>query len=145
MAAEVRELLWLNRWSPATLAAPIGRYSHLAVVPPGHALVFVSGQVGNDSSGTLVSDEAEGQTRQAFANIAAVLEELRATPDAIVKLVTFVAGERHLPGFYSARDETFDAWFPQGDVPAHSLAVVAALADPALTVEIEAVVALSAP
>jgi len=116
----------------------------VALVPPGHALVFVSGQVGNDAGGVVVGEDAERQTRQAFANIAALLDAVGATPDAIVKLLTFVAGEQHLAGFYAARNETFDAWYPDGDVPAHSLAVVAALADPALAVEIEAVLAVPA-
>ncbi len=106
--------------------------------------MFVSGQVGSDVSGALVAEDAERQTRRAFAKIAALLQEVGATPSAIVKPLTFVAGEQHLAGFYAARNETFGAWYPDGDVPAHSLAVVAALADPALAVEIEAVLAVPA-
>ncbi|MGP3965747.1 hypothetical protein ACTWPT_58370 [Nonomuraea sp. 3N208] len=56
--------------------------------------------------------------------------------------MTFVAGTNHLPGFYAAREEVFADWYPDGDVPAHSLAVVSALASPEFTVEVEAVVAL---
>lgn len=33
--------------NPTDVHAPIGAYSHTAVVPPGSELVFVSGQVGN--------------------------------------------------------------------------------------------------
>ncbi|WP_219512941.1 RidA family protein [Nonomuraea ceibae] len=132
----------INRWNPAGVPAPVGRYSHVAAVPGGTTLVFVSGQVGNLADGSLAGPDALSQTRQAFANLRSVLDACGAGPDDVVKLLTFVAGAGHLPGFRAARDEVFDAWYPGGDVPAHSLAVVAALADPALTVEIEAVVAV---
>jgi hypothetical protein len=42
----------------------------------------------------------------------------------------------------AAREEVFARWNPRGDWPAHSLAVVAALATPELTVEIEATAAV---
>lgn len=131
-----------RRWTPAAMPAPIGRYSHLAEVPEGYTLVFVSGQVGNLRDGSLAGPDALSQTRQVFANLQTAFEELGATPRDLVKLLTFVAGTNHLPGFYAAREEVFADWYPDGDVPAHSLAVVSALASPELTVEVEAVVAL---
>jgi enamine deaminase RidA (YjgF/YER057c/UK114 family) len=131
-----------RRWTPADMPAPVGRYSHFAEVPEGCTLVFVSGQVGNLRDGSLAGPDALSQTRQIFANLQAAFEELGATPDDLVKLLTFVAGSHHLPGFYEARNQVFADWYPDGDVPAHSLAVVSALAAPELTVEVEAVVAL---
>jgi 2-iminobutanoate/2-iminopropanoate deaminase len=53
-----------------------------------------------------------------------------------------VSGAEHLPGFYQARDEVFAKWFPDEVYPGHSLAVVAALADPDLTIEMEGVLAV---
>lgn len=124
------------------MPAPIGRYSHLADVPESCTLVFVSGQVGNLRDGSLAGLDALSQTRQVFANLQAAFDEIGAKPRDLVKLMTFVAGSHHLSGFYEARNEVFADWYPRGDVPAHSLAVVAALADPEITVEIEAIVAL---
>jgi 2-iminobutanoate/2-iminopropanoate deaminase len=121
-----------HRWSPADVAPPIGRYSHLAAAPAGSELIFISGQVGS-------GDDAYAQTRQALLSITALLDTLGEGPHTLVKLLTFVAGADHLAGFYRARDALFDEWFPDGDVPAHSLAVVAALAQPHLLVEIEGV------
>jgi 2-iminobutanoate/2-iminopropanoate deaminase len=132
----------IRRWSPAGLAPPIGQYSHLATVPADHDLVFVSGQVGVLEDGTLAGPDAESQTRQAYANIGVLLDSLGAGPEHLVKLLTLVSGTEHLAGCRSARDEVFAKWYPGGDWPAHSLMVVAALAAPELTVEIEGTVAV---
>ncbi|MEV4365116.1 RidA family protein [Nonomuraea sp. NPDC051941] len=132
----------IRRWNPPTLAPPIGQYSHLASVPADHELVMISGQVGALPDGTLAGPDAETQTRQIFANIELLLDSLGAGPQHLVKLFTLVAGVEHVAGCRAARAETFAKWYPDGDWPAHSLAVVTALADPALTVEIEGVAAL---
>ena len=126
-----------HRWSPAGVAPPIGRYSQLAAVPVDHELLFISGQVGLPED----AGDAYAQTRSALLAIAALLDSVGEGPESLVKLVTFVSGIDNLPGFYAARDELFDLWYPSGDVPAHSLAVVAALAQPHLLVEIEGVAA----
>ncbi|MEU7834885.1 RidA family protein [Nonomuraea sp. NPDC049129] len=131
-----------KRWNPVGVLAPIGNYTHVATVPENTTLVFVSGQVGNLRDSSLAGPDALSQTRQVFANLRSVLDEFGATPDDVVKPPTFVSGTEQLPGFFAARDEVFAEWYPDGDVPAHSLAVVAALASPELTVEIEAVIAV---
>jgi 2-iminobutanoate/2-iminopropanoate deaminase len=134
----------LTRWNPDSVAMPIGRYSHLSEVPPGHRLIFVSGQIGTDTDGVLAGPDAESQTGQAFANLERLLQSVDGTPEHIAKILTFVAGTECLPGFYAARDATFERWYPDGSPPAHSLAVVSALASPELLVEIEAVLAVPA-
>jgi 2-iminobutanoate/2-iminopropanoate deaminase len=132
----------IRRWNPDGVAAPIGRYSHLSAVPADHELVFISGQVGVLEDGTLAGPDAESQTRQALANIKTLLDSVGAGPEHLVKLLTMLSGTDHLAGSRTARDEVLAAWYPAGDWPAHSLTVVAALATPALTVEIEAVAAV---
>jgi enamine deaminase RidA (YjgF/YER057c/UK114 family) len=127
----------IRRWSPDGLAAPIGQYSHLAAVPPDHELIFIAGQVGVLEDGTLAGTDGESQTRQAFANILALLHSLGAGPENLVKLVTMVSAREHLAGCRAAREKVFAAWYPGGDWPAHSLMVVDSLATPELTVEIE--------
>jgi enamine deaminase RidA (YjgF/YER057c/UK114 family) len=132
----------VTRSNPPGVAAPIGRYSHVAIVPADYATVHVSGQIGADASGALAGPDAMVQTRQAFANIEAILHALGATPADLVKLFTLLVGGEQLAGFRTARDEVLDRWYPHGDAPAHSLAIVSALAAPELLVEIEAVVAI---
>ncbi|MDV8071474.1 RidA family protein [Rhodococcus sp. IEGM 1366] len=129
-------------FNPATVAPPIGKYSHLVPVDPGAQWVFISGQVGAHADGTIGKGAYE-QTHAVFSNIEQLLTELDATPRNIVRLLTFVAGVEHLPEFYRARDEVYARWYPDDVYCGHSLAVVAALADPKLHLEMEGWVALS--
>ncbi|GAA4994644.1 RidA family protein [Yinghuangia aomiensis] len=133
----------ISRSNPTGVAAPIGKYHHITTVPACTDIVFISGQVGNHLDRRPVDPSAEAQARQAFANLGTILDEIGAVPADIVKLVTFAVGTDSLAGFRVARDEVFAAWYPDGAVPAHSLAVVTALAAPELLLEIEAVVAVS--
>lgn len=126
----------LRHWNPAGVPDPIGKYSHLTRVPPGSALLFVSGQVGNDRQGRIPGDAYE-QTLLAFGNVEALLASEGLRPAHLVRLLSFVAGVDALPGYYAARDEVYARWFPVGEYPGHSLAVVAALAAPGLAVELE--------
>lgn len=132
----------IRRWNPEGVAAPIGGYSHVAAVPADHELVFISGQIGALPDGSLAGPDAESQARQALANIERLLESLGAGPGHLVKLLTMLSGTEHLAGTRAAFGAVFATWYPGGDFPAHSLTVVAALAAPALTVEIEAVAAI---
>jgi enamine deaminase RidA (YjgF/YER057c/UK114 family) len=131
-----------RRWNPDNVAPPIGRYSHLAAVPSDHELVFISGQVGVLEDGTLAGSDAESQTRQILANIGRLLGSLDAGPEHLVKLLTLLSGTEHLAGYRAAQAEVFARWFPDGDWPAQSLAVVAALATSELAVEIEGMAAV---
>ena len=75
-----------------TDAAPaaVGPYSQ-AVNAQGGRLVFLSGQIGLEpGTGELVSENFEGQVRQSFANMQAVIEAAGGTLDNIVKLTLFL-------------------------------------------------------
>lgn len=124
------------RWNPDNVPAPIGKYSHLTRVPAGKQLVFIAGQVGNDSSGA-IAETAEEQTVLALRNIEALLASMGADPSDLVRLLTFVSGTDAIPGFVAGRDKVFADWFPEGDYPGHSLAVVAALIKPEVLIELE--------
>jgi 2-iminobutanoate/2-iminopropanoate deaminase len=128
-----------RHWNPAEVAAPVGKYSHLAEVPPGHRLLFISGQVGNTPDGRLVGPDASAQTQQALVNIETLLTSEGATPANILRLQSFVAGKFNLDGFRQGLSATYERWFPdgQGGYPGHSLLVVQALAGPDIWVEIE--------
>lgn len=128
--------------NPDSLAAPIGQFRHYTVVPDGHRIVYVSGQVGQDETGALVPGGCAGQTLQVFRNLEALLLEIGATPAHIVKLFTIVAGKGSFREFARARAGVFDRWYPDGSYPAHSAFVAAELAAPEILVEIEAVVAV---
>jgi enamine deaminase RidA (YjgF/YER057c/UK114 family) len=132
---------------PAGVAPPVGKYSHLTRVPAGSELLFIAGQVGNDPDGRLPdgqraasgerSEVAYEQTLRTLANIERILQAADAAPAHLIRLLSFVAGTDALPGYYRARDEVYARWFPDGVYPGHSLAVVAALANPRILVEME--------
>jgi enamine deaminase RidA (YjgF/YER057c/UK114 family) len=97
--------------------------------------VYVAGQVGWDASGTFVSDELVGQTRQALANCLAVLAEAHAGPEHVARMTWYVVDRAD----YAAKRRELGAVYRElmGDsYPAMSLVEVRLL-EPAALVEIE--------
>lgn len=70
--------------------AAVGPYSQAVAAGPGRT-IYVSGQLGLEpDTGELVSENFEGQVRQAFANMQAVIEAAGGTLNSIVKLTLFL-------------------------------------------------------
>ena len=121
-----------------TDAAPaaVGPYSQAVSVAAGK-LVFLSGQIGLEpGTGELVSENFEGQVRQSFANMQAVIEAAGGTLDNIVKLTLFLTD---LSKFASANAIMAEI-IPQ-PYPARSTLGVASLPKGA-QFEVEAILAL---
>ncbi|CAM3807670.1 Rid family detoxifying hydrolase [Castellaniella ginsengisoli] len=121
-----------------TDAAPaaVGPYSQ-AVSAPAGKLVFLSGQIGLEpGTGELVSENFEGQVRQSFANMQAVIEAAGGTLNDIVKLTLFLTD---LSKFASANAIMAEI-IPQ-PYPARSTLGVASLPKGA-QFEVEAILAL---
>lgn len=119
--------------NPPTLAKPNG-YSY-AIKKTGTP-VFISGQVAIDAEGKLVGEnDAAAQTEQVFKNLQAVVEGCGGTLDDVVKITIFVTDPSYRPAVAAARLK----WFKEGQWPASTYLVVAALAVPTMLVEIEAV------
>ena len=57
-------------------------------------LVFVAGQIGWNAACRFDSDDFVAQTRQALANVVAVLAEARAGPEHIVRMTSYVTDKR---------------------------------------------------
>ncbi|WP_432534999.1 RidA family protein [Kineococcus arenarius] len=131
----------VQRWNPTGGPRPIGKYAQLSSPSPGTRMVFIAGQVGNDGSGALLEGVA-AQTRQALANVEALAAAVGAGPQDLIRLLTFVVDAQNLPEYYAARDEVYERWFPDQDYCGHSLAVVAALAQPGVLIEVEGWVAV---
>jgi enamine deaminase RidA (YjgF/YER057c/UK114 family) len=107
-------------------------YNH-AVVKPGTP-VFLTGQVAWDKDGAIVGvDDIAAQIAQVWRNIDAVLRDLGAGREDIVKLLTFATSRDLLPAIHAGRD----AYFGQARRPASTFIVVAGLAHPDLLVEID--------
>lgn len=120
--------------NPDAVFDPTDRgYAHARVAD---GTLYMSGQVGRDSDDRTAGDDIESQTRQAFENVGAVLEEVGRGFDDVAKVRSyFVDIEGDLAGYKAVWGEYFEPPYP-----AHTAIGVAALADPALRVEIEAAV-----
>lgn len=110
-------------------------YNH-AKIRPGRP-VFPTGQVAWDENGEVVGvGDIEAQVAQVYRNIGLLLDGLGASPDDIVKTVTYVTDARFAAAIHRGRL----AFFAGCDLPASTLVEVAALADPRLLIEIDLVV-----
>ncbi|PLC54347.1 reactive intermediate/imine deaminase [Pollutimonas nitritireducens] len=121
-----------------TDAAPaaVGPYSQAVAAGPGKT-VFLSGQIGLEpGTGELVSENFEGQVRQSFANMQAVIEAAGGSLEHIVKLTLFLTD---LSKFASANSIMADI-IPQ-PFPARSTIGVASLPKGA-QFEVEAIIVI---
>jgi enamine deaminase RidA (YjgF/YER057c/UK114 family) len=98
----------------------------------------VSGQGGQDRTGALSSDFGE-QVKQAYENLAAVVEALGARPEHVVKLTVFVVD--HDMSKLGVLTETVVRMFGTR-LPAQTLVPVPKLAIDPMLFEVEAVVLL---
>ena len=98
-------------------------------------IVFISGQVGKDSAGSVVGPDISSQSRQTFDNIKGILQLWEADLENIVKLTVFLTQTEDMDSFRKIRAEYFNA----PALPTSTLVVVSALAQPELKVEVEAI------
>jgi enamine deaminase RidA (YjgF/YER057c/UK114 family) len=119
--------------NPADAAPSVG-YSH-AVSASGCRLIVTSGQVPLDDSGRVVGAEsAYVQAQQVFRNLNAALRAAGAVPSNVIKLTYYLTDMSELSEVITARDE----WMDKSRPPASTVVEVAALYDPRVRVEVEA-------
>lgn len=88
---------------------PIGPYSQAVKY---ENVLYLSGQIGIDTTGEFVSDDVVGQTHQAMNNISAVLKEAGASFDDIIKTSIFLKDMNDFPKVNDAYAEYFKEKFP---------------------------------
>ena len=116
--------------------AAVGPYSQ-AVATTSNKIVFLSGQIGFvPATGELVTTSFEEQVKQAFANMAAVIEAAGGNLNHIVKLNLYLTDLNN----FSVVNEIMAAVIPQ-PFPARSTVGVASLPKGA-SFEVEAIIAL---
>lgn len=94
--------------------------------------VYLSGQLGMDHTGVLVSDDVEAQTHQAMKNIGSLLEKMGLAYRHIVKTTVYVTDLND----FNKVNEIYGSYFTEGVYPARSCVQVAKLPKDA-KVEIE--------
>jgi enamine deaminase RidA (YjgF/YER057c/UK114 family) len=118
--------------SPPELIAPAG-YSHVVTIPAGR-LAWTAGQVPMTRDRE-VPEGWEAQARLAFENTGRALRAAGAAWSDVVKLTISVVELSEVATIRRVRDEFVDTAAP----PTSSLAQVAALFDPDVLLEVEAV------
>ena len=114
---------------PDDVARPDFPYSPVVV---SGELVYTAGQVANDASGKVVSDDVEAQTRQALDNVRACLAAAGCGLEDVIKVNAFLTDLANFDVYNAVYREYFSEPFPARTT------VGAALA-PGLHVEIEVV------
>lgn len=118
---------------PASVPAPMGAYSHTAVVPGGSELVFVSGQVGMRLDGSVPGTFAE-QADVVFGNVLACLAAHGLGVEAIVKLQAFIVAGQDVKLMREIRRRHFG-----NHRPASTTFFVPQLVSPDFLLEVEAI------
>ena len=99
-------------------------------------MLYVSGHVGTDANGN-IPEGCEAQSRQVMANIRAVVEAAGGRMQDVCKITCFLTNMADYPDYAKVRLETWPS-----NPPASSTVGVSALVNPALVVEVEAIVKL---
>ncbi len=89
----------LKPHTPPALHQPFARYSHAVEVPPGHRLLFASGQLGITAD-RHVPEDAAGQAELCFLAIGEILKSAGMDYSDIVRINAFVTDSRLSEGLY---------------------------------------------
>jgi len=127
--------------NPDSLGNPRG-FSNGVLCEPGGRLLFVAGQIGSDSTQSIVSDDFTRQFDQALANVIAVVTEAGGRAEHIARMLIFVTNKLEYVEHSRTVGERYRAHMGK-HYPAMALIEVKSLLDPAAKVEIEAVAVLT--
>lgn len=100
--------------------------------------IFLSGQVPFAPDGTLVGGDIEAQSRQVLDNIAAVLKQMDACLDDVVKTTIWLTDPEDFPRF----NAVYSDYFPKNP-PARSCVASRLMVDAKVEVEVVAYKALT--
>ena len=110
-------------------------YVHATVVD---GTFYMSGQMATDAEGTVVGDDIETQTQQAFENVGHILGSLDKGFEDVVKITSYLVDiHENYDGFKSVYRTYFDE-----QLPCHTMLGVENLANEAFLVELEVEVPL---
>jgi 2-iminobutanoate/2-iminopropanoate deaminase len=104
-----------------------------------NGVAYISGMVARDNNGKVVAGDEYEQAKLIFAKIRNLVEAAGGTMADVVKITIFVTDITQREKVWRARREVF-----AGDFPTSTLVQVAALAEPSVKVEIEAIAHIGA-
>jgi len=116
----------------AGISRHIGRYSDAIRVPAGYDQIVVSGTPGLDENGHIPADFAD-EARQAWRNVAAILEKAGASISDIVSIRQYLTREEDIKTYVAVLNQMVT------HEPPGMLLVTTAMVWPEIHVEVEAV------
>lgn len=129
--------------NPASVADPLGPYSHVARLARHRELIFIAGQLPVDTEGNLVGEnEFDEQCTQVYANIGSILQSTGADFSNVVQFTTYITDADYIPLIRGWRRREFPKLFADGAFPPNTLLVVEQLADVAFMIEVQTVAAI---
>jgi enamine deaminase RidA (YjgF/YER057c/UK114 family) len=114
-------------------------FSHVAIVPAGATTIYVGGQNGVDTSGTVVSDDVAEQSLRAIDNASLALDAAGAALADVVQWTVLIAEDADLRAAYGAIAPRLAG---AGAPPLVTAARVAGLGVPGALIEVSAIAAL---
>jgi enamine deaminase RidA (YjgF/YER057c/UK114 family) len=117
--------------NPPVIPAPLARYSHGVLVPPGAELLVTSGQLGI-SPDDVVPEDVEAQCVLCFENIRAILDAAGMGFADVIRFNAFVTDRAHFPIYGAVRSR-----YVAGDAFASTLVIVSGFTRPEFKVEVE--------
>ena len=128
----------ISRLQPAGLVRSPA-FSHVAIVPPGAATIYVGGQNGVDETGSVISSDVAEQSRRAVDNCSVALEAAGATLADVVQWTVFISADADLGAAYGAIAPRLATG---GAPPLVTAALVAGLGVPGALIEVSAIAAV---
>ena len=123
----------MKNYTPNTVAAPAGPYSHGVEIPATARILYLAGQVGTASDGSMPAD-FESQADNCWRNIKAILAAAGMGVENLVKCTHFLTRQEDVAAYGKVRARHL------GEArPASTLLVISALARPGMLVEVEAI------
>ena len=124
--------------SDAGVAHQIGRYADAIRVPAGYDQTVVSGTPGLDENGNIPADFAD-EARQAWRNVATILEKAGASIRDIVSIRQYLTREEDIETYFAVQREMIT------HETAGMFLVPTAMVWPEIHVEVEAVALVPSP
>lgn len=121
----------IARVNPSNISSPVGKYSHVSIIPKNSDLYSFSGQIGIDLEGIIPNSLSE-QIINTFNNIKLSLESQYLNSNDVAKLNIWATEEINWDLFY----EKWDAFFGS-TYPSMTIAYVKGLGLPEIKIEIE--------
>jgi 2-iminobutanoate/2-iminopropanoate deaminase len=121
--------------TPKDSAEIMGAYSHGLRVDMGETeMIFVTGQIAQDSKGNLICEDIEGQTEYVFTCIQKILNEAGSSLDDVVKAQIFLTNINDFSKVSPIRNKYF-----KNSKPVSTLVEVSSLVKKGCNIEIEVI------